>query len=184
MKTKICLNTWKRLTKLTAICALVLISSAFAGSMVVVQKLKHGSAAGTGQPNACSQTSQHALDSCRAGPQSEYTLTLASCDNIPNSAARQQCRDQTLTTLHEAQQTCQAQLAARKQLCRVLGGEPYNPVIHPANFGDQIDNAFFPLEPGRTLIYKAHTPDGLKRNDVTTTHDTVEISRRNLRPGE
>ena len=112
MKTKICLNTWKRLTKLTAICALVLISSAFAGSMVVVQKLKHGSAAGTGQPNACSQTSQHALDSCRAGPQSEYTLTLASCDNIPNSAARQQCRDQTLTTLHEAQQTCQAQFAA------------------------------------------------------------------------
>ena len=66
----------------------------------------------------------------------------------------------------------------------MLGGEPYNPVIHPANFGDQIDNAFFPLEPGRTLIYKAHTPDGLKRNDVTTTHDTVEISRRNLRPGE
>ena len=101
MKTKICLNTWKRLTKLTAICALVLISSAFAGSMVVVQKLKHGSAAGTGQPNACSQTSQHALDSCRAGPQSEYTLTLASCDNIPNSAARQQSASGTPFTVED-----------------------------------------------------------------------------------
>jgi len=175
MKTKLCLNTWKRLPKLTAICVLVLISSAFAGSMVVVQKLKPGSAAETAQPNACSQTSQHALDSCRAAAQSEYTLTLGNCDNIPNSAARRQCRDQALTTLHEAQQTCQAQFAARMQLCSVLGGEPYNPVIDPANFGGPIDNPYFPLEPGRTLIYEAHTPDGLKRNDVTTTHDTVEI---------
>jgi len=64
---------------------------------------------------------------------------------------------------------------ARQQLCGLLGGGPYNPVIDPANFGGPIDNPYFPLIPGRTLIYEAHTVDGIKRNTVTATHETVQI---------
>ena len=127
------------------------------------------------QQDACSRTSLDALNSCRTSAQSAYSLSLGNCDNIPDPAQRGQCHQDAQATLQVALQTCQDQFVARQQLCGLLGGGPYNPVIDPANFGGPIDNPYFPLIPGRTLIYEAHTVDGIKRNTVTATHETVQI---------
>ena len=106
------------------------------------------------QQDACSRTSLDALNSCRTSAQSAYSLSLGNCDNIPDPAQRGQCHQDAQATLQVALQTCQDQFVARQQLCGLLGGGPYNPVIDPANFGGPIDNPYFPLIPGRTLIYE------------------------------
>jgi len=159
---------WK---KLAGFCALITIGSALVGHA----ELTKGPNTKQAKQDACSRTSLDALNSCRTSAQSVYSLSLGNCDNIPDLAARQQCQQEALATLHQALETCQDQFVARPQLCGLLGGGPYNPVIDPANFGGPIDNPYFPLIPGRTLIYEAHTVDGIKRNTVSATHETVQI---------
>ena len=47
--------------------------------------------------------------------------------------------------------------------------------INPANFVKEVDNEFFPLEPGTTFYYEG-TTDGVPTNNVTyVTHDTKRI---------
>jgi hypothetical protein len=163
---------WK---KLAGFCTLIIISLVLAAWIADAELTKAGPNAKEIQQDACSRTSLDALNSCRTSAQSAYSLSLGNCDNIPDPGARKQCQQEALVTLHQALQTCQDQFVARQQLCGLLGGGPYNPVIDPGNFGGPIDNPYFPLIPGRTLIYEAHTVDGIKRNTVTTTHDTVQI---------
>jgi hypothetical protein len=163
---------WK---KLAGFCTLIIISLVLAAWIADAELTKAGPNAKEIQQDACSRTSLDALNSCRTSAQSAYSLSLGNCDNIPDPGARKQCQQEALVTLHQALQTCQDQFVARQQLCGLLGGGPYNPVIDPGKFGGPIDNPYFPLIPGRTLIYEAHTVDGIKRNTVTTTHDTVQI---------
>lgn len=123
----------------------------------------------------CQQTSEHALRSCLTGAKSDYELALGNCENFADPAARKTCQQEAAAVLKDAEQTCQAQFEARQALCERLGGAPYDPVIDPANFGGPIDNPYFSLPPGRTLVYKAETTDGLKKNVVAATHNTRVI---------
>jgi hypothetical protein len=165
-------HIWKKLARF---CVFTTISLALVAWIAAAELTKTGPNTKETQQDACSRTSLDALNSCRASAQSAYSLSLGNCDNIPDPAARQQCQQEGLATLQQALQTCQDQFVARQQLCGLLGGGAYNPVIDPANFGGPIDNPYFSLVPGRTLIYEAHTVDGIKRNTVTTTHNTVQI---------
>jgi hypothetical protein len=54
-------------------------------------------------------------------------------------------------------------------------GEPYEPVIDPADFVTVIDNPYFPLTPGTTLVYEGESDGEQERVEVTTTHDTKQI---------
>ena len=102
-------------------------------------------------------------------------MAIAKCQNLADTAARKACHMQALADLKAAQQTCEEQFAARQVVCDRLGGAPYDPVIKPANFGGPINNPYFPLTPGRTLIYVAQTAHGFISNVVATTHHTVVI---------
>ncbi|WP_342303874.1 hypothetical protein [Methanolobus sp. ZRKC5] len=44
--------------------------------------------------------------------------------------------------------------------------DPYNPVIDPANFVEEIDNQYLPLKPGTTFVYEGETEEGTERNVV------------------
>lgn len=48
--------------------------------------------------------------------------------------------------------------------------EGYDPMIDPANFVEEIDNPYFPLEPGTTFVYEGETEDGSERNEVFVSH--------------
>lgn len=52
--------------------------------------------------------------------------------------------------------------------------DPYKPDIVPADFGQPIDNPYFPLEPGTTFVYKGGE-DGKEVNTVEVTDKTKEI---------
>ncbi len=56
------------------------------------------------------------------------------------------------------------------------GQEPeYNPNIDPTDFVSTIDNPFFPLTPGTTLVYESSTPEGVEHIEVTVTSETRTI---------
>jgi hypothetical protein len=54
-------------------------------------------------------------------------------------------------------------------------GQPYAPVIKPADFVARITNPYLPMPPGTTFIYEGEK-DGIPAQDVTAiTHDTKKI---------
>jgi len=144
----------------------VVRTAAFASFVFLV-----GSAA-FGQSNVCSATARGALRSCQAGARSHYLLALAKCTNESDGSA---CRKQAQSGLKDAFDQCNAQLSARQQICQFLGGKGWDPEINRANFSTNIDNPYFPLKPGTTYEYQAHTADGLITNFVRVTHKTKVI---------
>jgi hypothetical protein len=51
----------------------------------------------------------------------------------------------------------------------------YDPVINPADFVDEIDNPYLPLEPGTRRVYESLTDEGLERTVVFVTHKKKTI---------
>ncbi len=49
------------------------------------------------------------------------------------------------------------------------------PDIDPANFVSQVDNEFFPLQPGTTFFYKGSTDGVPTRDEVYVTYETKQI---------
>jgi hypothetical protein len=54
-------------------------------------------------------------------------------------------------------------------------GVLYSPVIKPADFVSGINNEYFPLTPGTTLIYEAASGDVTERIEINITHETKQI---------
>jgi hypothetical protein len=125
--------------------------------------------------NPCRQTSRLVRQSCQHGARSDYWLTLANCENLSLGADRKACQQQARKDLKEAQGLCKEQFAARQEICEVLGGQAYDPLINPADFVPRIDNPFFPLTPGTTFIYEGRTADGVEHNEVVVSRKTKEI---------
>lgn len=53
-------------------------------------------------------------------------------------------------------------------------GADYHPTIHPLNFGPDVTNRYFPLDPGRTYVY-AGTKDGKKAINVFAPSRTTRV---------
>ena len=128
-----------------------------------------------GQTSACQQTSQDALRACRTGAQSSLLLALGTCDNVSNHVAQKTCRQQAQADFKTASQLCDDGFAVRQTGCQRLGPQPYDPVIDPANFVSKIDNPYFPLTPGTTLVYEGLTSTGLVHVDFAVTDNTKQI---------
>ena len=60
------------------------------------------------------------------------------------------------------------------QLPRFGPGRPYHPRIDPASFSPNVTNPFFPLTPGRTLVYTG-TKDGKKALDLVATTSRTRV---------
>ena len=123
----------------------------------------------------CQRTSQAVLRSCRVGAQSDWWLALGRCDNLSDPAERKACKQQALADSKDALESCAAQFSARQAACRRLGGQPYDPVIDPANFVDKIDNLYFPLTPGTVYIHEGRTSEGFVHSEFFVTRKTVQI---------
>jgi hypothetical protein len=125
--------------------------------------------------NLCQQTVRHVARSCKEEAESDYLLALANCDNLSDKGARAACRDTAAADRKDAIDTCGEQEDARDDVCDRLGGGPYDPVIDPKNFVNEIDNPYFPLVPGTTFIYEGPTADGLEHEEFAVTHETRTI---------
>jgi hypothetical protein len=51
----------------------------------------------------------------------------------------------------------------------------YAPNIDPSNFVKEVDNPYFPLEPGTTWVYEGQTPEGTERVEDTVLQETKRV---------
>jgi hypothetical protein len=56
------------------------------------------------------------------------------------------------------------------------GGAAYEPVLDPANFSTVIDNPYFPLPVGRTLVYEGIKDGQTQEDRVTVTNQTKVVA--------
>ena len=144
-------------------------------SLFLIISLFCAMSAVSAKTNYCQKTSQAALQSCRAGAQSDYSLALGKCDNFSDPAVAKACQEQALADRKDALATCSDQYDARQAVCQRLGRAPYDPPIDPANFVSTIDNPYFPLTPGTTFIYEGQTAQGLEHDEFFVTNNTKVI---------
>jgi hypothetical protein len=123
----------------------------------------------------CMKSAQETTRSCQLGASDDYYLALAICRNNASIHDQQACARVAFQDWRDARSECADQNAARIEVCQELGGDAYLPDIHPADFVEGVDNPFFPLVPGTTMVYLSQTPDGLERDEVEVTHDTKVI---------
>jgi hypothetical protein len=128
-----------------------------------------------GEDNTCEQTAAAALTSCKAGAQSEYAVALGKCVNITEPRAHQTCEKQAETERNDALDTCQGGFAVRQAACEKFGPGPYDPPIDPANFVSTVDNPYFPLVPGMTMVYQGRSEGDVITDYFAITHNTRVI---------
>jgi hypothetical protein len=117
----------------------------------------------------CSRTSRVAWESCRQGAWSDYWLAIGKCDNLPTDE-QQACRRQADADKRSAFQDCTAQFQVRQDVCKALGGGPYDPDLSHFSNPTTINNPYFPLIAGTTFKYQGEEPD--KPNEV----DVMEVT--------
>lgn len=138
--------TWAAL----ALSALSLASAAFA--QVPSAELDRGG-------RHCSATAIATHLSCRLDAGSAHARAQALCLNLANAGARDRCDTQARTALRESREECQAQRAARGQLCAAIGEQRYDSNFVPALFDDDFrhltrPNPYFPLVIGSRWVYR------------------------------
>jgi len=124
---------------------------------------------------SCFKIARAMLKSAMKEAGSEYWLAIAKAINLPTGEERREAREEAAEQLEESLEEAEDQFEARLELCEALEEVRYNPEIDPDHFVDFVDNTYFPLTPGTTLIYEKETEDGLEHIEVTATHNTVEI---------
>lgn len=106
--------------------------------------------------------------------QADFWTDVAICVNEEEDGFWE-CLKDAEADLAEAVQLAHDQFAARLDLLKLVGDGRYDPEIDGDDFTADITNAYFPLVPGRTLVYEAQTDGGLQRVEVTTLNETVVI---------
>lgn len=125
---------------------------------------------------ACDQTTQAAAKACDFDAQNDFWIAVGSCDNLADAGKKAACSKQARSDLHSAKSDCQAQTAARQQLCEGLGQAPHDPKIDPQNFVKNISNPFLPLKPDTVYFYDLNIPNSPKGTDTFfVTRETIDI---------
>ena len=121
----------------------------------------------------CSQVALVSLQSSLTEARADYFLELAKCVNSGESLAA--CAAELFEEFQEARGLARDQYKAKLAVCRLLGGSLYCPELDPEKFSTKIDNKYWPLVPGRTLVYEKDSDEGLETIRVTVDSETVEI---------
>lgn len=135
-----------------------------------------GSSSGPGPGVALAAKKAATLDA-----EAEYWNTIATClneegdpDDLTELIA---CMKEAEEALDEALELIEAQFVAKIALLQLLGETTsYDPDLDGDDFTPDITNHYFPLVPGRTLVYEVQTDEGLERIEVTTMNETIEIA--------
>ncbi len=68
-----------------------------------------------------------------------------------------------------------AQRQARLLLQQQLGADAYRPTIDPNDFSTTITNTYFPMVPGRTMVYERTTAEGIEQIQRLMTYNSVDV---------
>src|SRR5262245_17000269 len=125
--------------------------------------------------DVCSSTAFPAGYASFLGLQEHLNLASSNCINLTGPGAADACQAEALTTFNDGFAEIVAQFQARKDICALMGGGLYDPVIDPQNFTQPKPNPLFPFETGASWTYNEQTDEGLQVNVVTITDQTKLI---------
>ncbi len=131
-------------------------------------------AGGGGGLPVCELSAHGLLLAARAGAEADVYRKVVIGLNDPGVNLGL-CIQEAIAERQEAVALATDQRDARLDLCNVFGSGPYDPDIDPNAFSATVNNTYFPLVPGRILIYEKVTPEGLERVETTTLATTLEI---------
>ena len=124
---------------------------------------------------SCDRAATLTRKSCRVQSRADYRLELARCENLSVESDRSSCRKEARKILEDDLNSCEEQFQSREEICKDLGGTPYDPFIDPLRFTTVIDNPYLPLIPGTTFIYEGSGGAEGKHVEVVVTGDTRTI---------
>ncbi len=128
---------------------------------------------------ACSKSAYRTATACNFDAADNYWVIRANCEQLLDPDAKSSCRQDAATERRESRRTCNAQLHARRDLCREVGEQGYDVTSFwiPENFVDPLEigisaapNPYFSLLEG-SKSYRGE--DG--GNTVTITRETKLI---------
>ncbi len=121
---------------------------------------------------ACTRAALTAREASFAEAQADFLFAVAKCTSTEGSFA--QCIRELRQTFHDARALAQRQYEARRAVCRLLDEDTYDPDLQENEFSPRIDNRYFPLVPGRTLVYRTNGQP-VEEIRVTTSADTFVV---------
>ena len=149
-----------------------------AGVAAMVLLFAPGGAAMAKDPKLCKATTDAALKACQSEVTSDFWIEKGKCSNLSDTDERKVCEVDAKDEQNEGKQDCKDQKEARSEVCDLLGEDPYDPQINPADFvqpsqiGDTVQaNPYFPLSAGKSWTYEG----GGETIEVEVTGDTKVI---------
>jgi hypothetical protein len=124
----------------------------------------------------CTETAQLLYNACGSETQDDYWVAAAVCTNVSDKTERAACYAEARASRGESQQLCREQLKWRRQACKSLGEQRYDPDFDPASFETdfthlQHPNVYFPLAVGNLWKYRG----GNELNTVEVLNETKLI---------
>jgi len=132
-------------------------------------------AAGKGG-GACKKTASVARKACKLGLKEDIKLGEGVCFQISDAAASKECVGDVKAEAKETKEECEEVHEARLEVCDLLGQDPYDPELDPADFVSTIDNPYAPFPVGATWVYEGLTDEGdLERIEIEVLAETRTI---------
>jgi len=135
----------------------------------------------TAAQNVCQATADAILKTAEREARADFWIAVANCLNDPD-ASFPECVQEAAAERDEAIAFAQEQHDARLDACALLGPGPYAPDLDPAEFTPQVTSQWFPLVPGRTMVYQSETDEGLETEEVTPLQELFELEDFLVRP--
>ena len=143
-----------------------------AKKLAIFEHLTHG---GQDGGNPCVRQAWAMRVAARRDAHADFVENLALCINIGDPDEQWECVLEVFEELDEALELGEEQFLARRELCWVIGGDPYEPEVDPEDFTSVIDNPLLPFTPGYTWVYEKVTDEETETIHVTPTDETREI---------
>ncbi|TAH38015.1 MAG: hypothetical protein EYC70_05165 [Planctomycetota bacterium] len=126
-------------------------------------------------PRPCEAAARAAREATLRQADVAFWLELAACFNDSAGDLAGSAKE-ALEERAQARALAGEQYQGRLEACAALGHGTYEPQVDPGEFSPHVTNPWFPLVPGRTLVYEQRTAEGLERVEVTVLHQVVEIA--------
>lgn len=113
-------------------------------------------------------------ESARHQAHADFHRKLATSGNRvrPQDARR---NDHAWLQREDALALAEEQFAARLEAFLLLESATWDPVILAQDYTSAITNPYFPLVPGRTMVYEREADEGLERVEITALQQTIRV---------
>ena len=127
--------------------------------LISAPALAHGHGWHRWQPRACSKTSSAALLACQYEAKDDKWIAIGKCNNLEDAGEREECLGEAKDEFNEAKELCKEQFEARKEVCELVGEDPYDPdfanfTYRPFPIPEDELNPYLPLKVGNKWVYE------------------------------